>query len=345
MVERDAHLRRYFSLERSGWAWSSGPWPRPRPGARGDRALDIVAGAVDRGFDVRPCARPAAIAEASVQPVPWVWRVSIREALPDADARRGSPARRTRSRPARCPPLTSTARQPSASSASPAARIAGDDRRSSRPHRISASGRFGVSTAARGDQQPLQRVDRVGLDQRRAALRDHHRVDDQRDLPARAPASTAATVSITAASCSMPVLTASAPISSSTTSICWRMKSGGIGEHAENALGVLRGQRSDRRRRIGVEHRHRLDVGLDTGAAARIRPGDDQDPALHYSAASSGAAAGFADRRANLADDELIKSSFSPFGHDANGNFRAGFADDQTPRRAEPRLVGRDRCA
>src|SRR4029077_10095824 len=42
-------------------------------------------------------------------------------------------------------------------------------------------------------------------------------------------AMTAATVAMTAASCSMPVFNASAPRSSSTTSICCRMKSGGIG--------------------------------------------------------------------------------------------------------------------
>ena len=52
-------------------------------------------------------------------------------------------------------------------------------------------------------------------------------------------------------------------------------------QHAENALGVLRGQRGDRRRGERVEHRHRLDVGLDAGAAAGIRAGDDQNPPLH----------------------------------------------------------------
>ena len=38
--------------------------------------------------------------------------------------------------------------------------------------------------------------------------------------------SEAATVAITSALCSMPVLSASAPMSVSTTSICWAMKAG-----------------------------------------------------------------------------------------------------------------------
>src|SRR5262249_57082657 len=39
---------------------------------------------------------------------------------------------------------------------------------------------------------------------------------------------------------------------------------------------------------IAVQHRHRLDVGLDAGAASGVGTGDDQYPAAHYSAASSG---------------------------------------------------------
>jgi len=54
---------------------------------------------------------------------------------------------------------------------------------------------------------------------------------------------------------------------------------------AENPFRVLRSQRGYCRRRIGVEHRHGLDVGLDTGAAAGIGAGNDQHPAAHYSAA------------------------------------------------------------
>ena len=43
-----------------------------------DRFGEIVARAAIAGSGARPWARPAAIAEASVQPVPWVWRVSMR---------------------------------------------------------------------------------------------------------------------------------------------------------------------------------------------------------------------------------------------------------------------------
>src|SRR6266536_2788661 len=56
----------------------------------------------------------------------------------------------------------------------------------------------------------------------------------------------------------------------------------------EDTLGVLRRQRGDRGCGIGIEHHHRLDVGLDAGAASRIGTGYDQHPAGHHSAAFSG---------------------------------------------------------
>ena len=67
----------------------------------------------------RPCASPAAIAEARVQPVPWVCRLSIRAWLQTRCPVSVASTSCTVS-PARCPPFSSTARQPSASSASAA---------------------------------------------------------------------------------------------------------------------------------------------------------------------------------------------------------------------------------
>ena len=45
--------------------------------------------------------------------------------------------------------------------------------------------------------------------------------------------------------------------------------------------GVLGGERGDGRRGIAAEGGDGLDVGLDTGAAAGVRAGDDQDAARH----------------------------------------------------------------
>jgi hypothetical protein len=61
-----------------------------------------------------------------------------------------------------------------------------------------------------------------------------------------------------------------------TASICAITISVGTGSrpHAER---VLRGDRGDRGHRMTAEHRDRLDIGLNTGAAARIRPGNRQD--------------------------------------------------------------------
>ena len=145
---------------------------------------------------------------------------------------RGAPAAVTSTSctvsPARCPPLTSTARQPSASSALAASRIAAIS------PIVRAAQDFGFRQVRRQHrgarhQQPLQRIDRVGLDQRRAALGDHHRIDARADIRRRARRAPRRSSRSPRASCSMPVLIASAPMSSSTTSICWRIKSGGIG--------------------------------------------------------------------------------------------------------------------
>jgi hypothetical protein len=38
---------------------------------------------------------------------------------------------------------------------------------------------------------------------------------------------------------------------------------------------ILRGDRGDRGHRMAAEHRDRLDIGLDTRAAAAIGPGND----------------------------------------------------------------------
>src|SRR3546814_1175850 len=48
--------------------------------------------------------------------------------------------------------------------------------------------------------------------------------------------------------------------------------------HAER---VLRGDRGDRGHRVAAEHRHRLDVGLNPGAAAAVGPRNDENARGH----------------------------------------------------------------
>ena len=52
--------------------------------------------------------------------------------------------------------------------------------------------------------------------------------------------------------------------------------------HAKHALRVLHGDRRHRRHGVTAERGDGLDVGLDAGAAAGIRTGDDEDTALRF---------------------------------------------------------------
>ena len=101
------------------------------------------------------------MAEASVQPVPWVARrLDARRLEDEAAAGRVATTSRTMG-PARWPPLTTTAAAPSASSRSAARRIAVERRRCAGRRSASASGTFGVTTLRARDEPALQRLDRA----------------------------------------------------------------------------------------------------------------------------------------------------------------------------------------
>ena len=111
----------------------------------------------------------------------------------------------------------------------------------------SASGTFGVISAASGSSRrskvPPPRQRPAGV--RRPSPPSPDRPPVERRQRRRANVSSA-TASIVAASPSMPVLTTSAPISAITTSICWRDEVRRHRMHAIDAERVLRGQRGDR---------------------------------------------------------------------------------------------------
>ena len=77
---------------------------------------------------------------------------------------------------------------------------------------------------------------------------------------------------------SIPIFTASTPMSCATARTCARIISAGTGETAVTADGVLGGDRRDRGHAVHAAGGERLQVGLDPGAAAGVRAGDREHP-------------------------------------------------------------------
>ena len=180
-----------------------------------------------RRAGVMPCAKPAATAEAVVHPVPWVWRVWMRGAanasIPSAVA-----SRSTTVSDGRWPPFSSTAGAPSASSAGAAVRM------SASVAMVTPGQRLGFRQIGRDHRRHRQQPAGAG---RRPPPRPANACppfatitgSSTTGTPGALAASASQTASIVAMSPSMPILMTSAPISSITTAICWRMKSGGTG--------------------------------------------------------------------------------------------------------------------
>ena len=135
---------------------------------------------------------------------------------------------------------------------------------------------FGVDDRGQR-QQPLdQRLARLVVEQDGAALGDHHRVDDDRRLAdaGRAPRPPPRW---SPPSPSIPILTASTPMSSATARTWATIISGATASTALDPDRVLRRDRGDRGHPVHAAARERLQVGLDAGAAAGVRAGDRED--------------------------------------------------------------------
>ena len=142
-----------------------------------------------------PWARPAAIAEASVQPVPWVERVAMRGAsrtkltLPSTTRslthRAGKMAalQHHRRRAEREQPLGRTPHV-----------VERGDREAGQQLGLRHVGR---EHARARDEAPLQRLDRARIEQTRAARGDHHRIDAPAARSAPRPRAPSATASMT----------------------------------------------------------------------------------------------------------------------------------------------------
>ena len=223
----------------------------------------------------------------------------------DLDVR--SPSKSTSTASSRWPPVTTTARGPSAWTAR-ARPSASSARR--RPASTRASGRFG-----RHDRRPRRRRGPtsarcgVAVEQPRARLGDHHRVDDDRRArpeagraPRTPPRSSRPTPSI-------PIFTASTPMSSATARTCATIIAGETASTAVDGDGVLRRDRGDRGRAVhararrtpsgrpGCRRRRRSPSRRSTGRRGcgavrrtrrrRIGPGS-RSPSRHHDVAAAG---------------------------------------------------------
>ena len=140
------------------------------------------------------------------------------------------------------------------------------------PESARASGRFGVSDG-RARQHPLdQRRLRVRVEQRRAALGDHHRVDDDRRRADQVERlDHRVDRRLVGEHADLDRVDADVVGDRSTWAT---IISGATGSDQLDPDRVLGRERRDRGRPVDAAARERLQVGLDPGAAAGVRAGD-----------------------------------------------------------------------
>src|SRR5262249_26457787 len=162
-------------------------------------------------------------------------------------------------------------------------------------------------------------------------------------------------VSITSASCSMPVFRASAPMSSSTTSICCRMKSGAIGK-TPNTPSVFCAVNAV----TAVIAKPPSIVTVLMSAWIPAPPPESQPAIIStrpFIAARTPSFGGLhrrldlfrrlrrgENRGADVVDNAGQEAFVLALRHDADYRFGAGIADHEPALFAEPRL-GRGNCA
>ena len=143
------------------------------------------------------------------------------------------------------------------------------------PVSISASGRFGVTTVASGKSRADHAPPRHPRpEEPRARAGDH--APGRRPAARRGRRATPATASMISAEKSIPVLAASAPMSSNTASSWARTNAAGTAWTARHLARVLRGERHDRAAAVAAGGREGAQVGLDAGAPAGVGRGDGE---------------------------------------------------------------------
>ena len=145
--------------------------------------------------------------------------------------------------------------------------------------------RTGLRQVGRDDdskrkQAPDQHGDRVLAQQARARRRHHHRIDDQRDRPLREEVRDGLDGRGREQHARLR------RVDSDVAEDGLELSEDDVGRHlvdGRHTGRVLRGQGDDRAHAVAAEMRERLQVGLDSGAAARVRAGDREAAGYHES--------------------------------------------------------------
>src|SRR5580704_7111439 len=223
------------------------------------------------------------------------------------------------SSPSRWPPFINTALAPSAASRS-AARFMSASTRTGKPASTSASGRFGVNRVAIGSSVS-RRAASASLSNRRWPPLAIITGSTTNGAPGACFFREAATVPITSALCSMPVLSASAPMSLSTPSVFWAVKAViAVAAKAPMAVTAL----------ISAW----MPAPPPESEPATIRTRPFMPPRSRCSPRQ---------RSDNLVDDAANELRIVALGHDTDQRFGARLAHQDAAARAQPRLGGGDR--
>src|SRR6266851_6563837 len=220
------------------------------------------------------------------------------------------------SSPSRWPPFINTALAPSAASRA-AARFMSASTRTGKPASTSASGRFGVRRAAIGSSVS-RRAASASLSNRRW------------------PPLAIITGSTT---CGTPVLSASAPMSLSTTSICWAMKAGSTATTpcTPSVFWAVKAV-------IAVAAKAPMAVTALMSAWIPAPPPESEPATIRTRPfMPPPSRCGPRDRLDDLVDDAAHELRIVAFGHDADQRLGARLAHQDAAARAELRFGGGDR--
>src|SRR3954469_10240069 len=203
---------------------STGPAPAPssrRPSRTASEAIARAARAASSG--AWPSARCAARALEWVQPDPWAAPSRWRGPVSSSSV---SPSKKTSTTSSRCPPVTTTARGPRACSARASA--APSPSPSGRSASTRASGRLGVITEASGSTNPGS-APRASSSSSTAPDSATITGSTTIGVPRSRSPSASRTARTVSAVPSMPIFTASTPMSPTTWRTCSTIISGGTG--------------------------------------------------------------------------------------------------------------------
>src|SRR6266851_1298243 len=239
--------------------------------------------------------------------------------------------------PSTWPPFISTGFAPSAASRSAARGMSGSAL-TGKPTSTSASGMFGVNRAAIGSSVSRSAAS-ASLSNWRWPPLAIITGSTTSGTPGACFFSEDATVAITSALCSMPVLSASAPMSLSTTSICWAMKAGSIAT-TPCTPSVFWAVRTV----IAVAAKAPMAVTALMSAWIPAPPPESEPATIRtrpFMPPSSRRSS--RDRLDDLVDDAAHEVRIVAFGHDADQRLGARLAHQDAAGRAELRLGGGDR--